>query len=63
MVYSNKIRKCQFGKQSNSSYVGWLTLVPIFLSATDGAKDTAEEFETVIRERRHLQPHPKSSST
>jgi hypothetical protein len=34
--------------------VEWLT-VPIFLSVTDGAKDTAEEFETVVPERRHLQ--------
>jgi hypothetical protein len=39
-----------------------LTLVPIFLSATDCAKDTAEEFETAKPERRHLQQHSKSSS-
>jgi hypothetical protein len=39
-----------------------LTLVPVFLSAADGAKDTAEEFETAQPERRHLQQHPKSSS-
>jgi hypothetical protein len=32
------------------------------LSTTDGAKDTAEEFETAKSERRHLQQHPKSSS-
>jgi len=32
------------------------------LSATSGAKDTAEEFETAKPERRHLQQHPRSSS-
>jgi len=40
----------------------WLTLVPVILSATGGAKDTAEEFETAKPERGRLQQHPKSSS-
>jgi len=39
-----------------------LTLVPVFLSATDGAKDTAEEFETAKPERRYLQQHQKRCS-
>jgi hypothetical protein len=33
----------------------WLILVPVFLSATDGGKDPAEEFETAKPERRYLQ--------
>jgi len=40
----------------------WLTLVPVFLPATGGAKDTAEEFENANSDSRHLQQHPKSSS-
>jgi hypothetical protein len=39
-----------------------LTLAPVFLSATDGAKDTAEEFETAKPERRYLQQHQKRCS-
>jgi hypothetical protein len=39
-----------------------ITNKEIQLSAADGAKATAEEFEIVVPERRHLLQHPKSSS-